>query len=60
MRGKHLRYCLYTAFDSGEYAIFDNELTRTLVGKGLIYSYESVNDIREPVGVNFVEFVGEN
>ena len=43
--------------DSGEYTIFDNEFTRTLVGKELTYSYESVNDMREPVGVKFVEFV---
>ena len=43
--------------DSGEYTIFDNEFTRTLVGKELTYSYESVNDMREPVGVKFVKFV---
>lgn len=43
--------------DSGEYTIFDNEFTRTLVGKELAYSYESVNDMREPVGVKFIGFV---
>lgn len=46
--------------DSGKYQNFENDFTRTLVGKELTYSYESVNDMREPVGAKFVSFVEEN
>lgn len=46
--------------DSGKYQNFENDFTRTLVGKELTYSYESVNDMREPVCAKFVSFVEEN
>lgn len=44
----------------GEYMNFDSEFTRILVGKEVIYSYESVNDVREPIGAKFISFVEEN
>lgn len=40
---------------SGDYQIFDNEFTRSLVGKDVVYAYTSLDDMRTPQGVKFVE-----
>lgn len=45
---------------SGKYTNYEEVFTRELVGKELVYSYDSINDMREPVGAKFVEFVEEN
>lgn len=41
----------------GQYAIFDQEYTRTLIGKNVEYTFEGVGEMREPLNPKFVQFV---
>lgn len=41
----------------GEYSIFDQEFTRTLVGKNVEYTFDGIGKMREPLNPKFVQFV---
>lgn len=41
----------------GEYSTYDQEFTRTLVGKNVEYTFEGIGEMREPLNPKFVQFV---
>lgn len=46
--------------DKGGCSNYEDNYTRTLVGRVVVYSYESIDDMRAPVGSEFLEFVDKN
>lgn len=55
--GVSLGVAFRVTITEGEYSTYDQEFTRTLVGKNVEYTFEGIGEMREPLNPKFVQFV---